>query len=826
MDLMKKWDDSSGRTVARKLAERANVGSGTLRIVEAMDWSTSVEEFISVREAEYAVHNIMNSSLTAGFPSCPDDSFNDHDYLFPFRKTAPVGRLLSSLFAHMARLRALSSVALVWRVFCHELRRRFDAKESLPNMQYVPGLDPHPLDLYEKRCFSTIGLKATFSAFLNCTEPDPDDFNCLVGQKLQVFNLGVECIVAQDLLENEALENFLGAGELPASLKVEKVCGEMKDGDVPSVEGTLGDLSEQFQADSSSGTKKKWPKAAVQSRTSIMTNEEEKANYGPPTIDRDLDFWVLDDGGHNPGDGEIVNLEPENIDDTGFDYVAPPSSELLGDDGSATDLNFGKQNKKLKKVHNGVSTRLKSGIVVEGLPHEKWEGTVMDGSERSAASGGTLSQVYHDAAEAGSIFSATNGFFTMDTVINVPETKRRPGARCPVQGESLSMTGDQLYAPYLQRPYPVTDDVAMERRVMLAKSSDNDDKRGILQTRLDIAQRLQRPKLVSDMCAFKAANPKCTLDDFTKWYGNPGNPLDEYNEECVSECMSIQEAYKQSAARKLDKASEAMRVLVSTREFWATAWDEATPVPAAEQDPLFDYYSTVEVVLDYLEQLHPANLMNQVMAVNLSSAYFALASSAKGTMKIGIVQLSMKRLRQKIERAVNLLARDSTGSMGQTGVGVGSGSTTNASTTTSQFASEEAITACEDACNVLSVTETMVARATSLLDKFPGQYSLVSDLLRFADGSTLGLTSREGRKMLLNSILEQQRQRRNTISSEDVHDGLPSPMLREYVFRNLNDDCPCQLAVRFGDQECGPDHGENEGGVLLALMKAHVDDEE
>lgn len=824
MDLIKRWDDGAGRQVAKKLAERANVGNGTRSIVEAMDWSTAIEEFISVREAEYAVHAVMNSSLTSGFPSCPDDSFNEHDFLFPLRKAAPSGRLLSALFAHMARLRSLSSVALVWRVFCQELRRRWDSRESLPNMQYIPGLDPHPLDLYEKRCFSTIGLKASYAAFLNCTEPDPDDYNCLIGQKLQVFQLGVECVVARELLENEAMENFLGAGQLPASLKIDDNDLEMKDGDVPSVEGTLGDPSDHLVVENVPIEKRKWPKAKPKPRDlNGNKSNHEKTNYGPPTIDRDLDFWVMDESGNCPVTNETGNFAVDHVDDTGFDYVAPPSSDLGTDDESATELLQGTpKKKKPKKGHDDHSGKPKSSIVVESLPNQAWEGTVMDGSDGSVGSTDALSQVYHDAAEAGSIFSNKNGFVSMETLEKIGDMKHRPGARCPVQGEGLAMTGDQLYAPYLQRPYPVTDDVALERRIMLANSVDGGDKRGVLQSRLEIAHRLQRPKLVSDMCAFKAANPKCTLDDFTKWYGNPGSPLDEYNDDVISDDISVQDAYNESAAKKLDKASEAMRVLVSTRDFWGKAWEEATPVPAAEQDPLFHYESTVEMCLDYLEQLHPTSLMNQVMAVNLSSAYFALASSAKGTMKIGIVQLSMKRLRQKIENALHLLSRDSTGFLSQqVGAGAGSGSTAG-STTTSHFTSEQTISACEGACDALSVAETMVARATSLLDKFPNQYGLVSDLLRFADGSTLGLTSRDGRATFLNAILEQQ-QKRNPISNDDTQDGLPSPMLREYVFRNLDEEHPCQLAVRFGDEDAGPDQGENEGGVLLALMKAYDD---
>jgi hypothetical protein len=817
------WDDASGRQVARKIADRSGVGKSTKTIVDAMDWSTAVEELISIREAEYVVHAVMNGNLTAGFPISPEESFNDHDLLSPFRKTAPWGRLVSVLFAHMARLRALSSVALVWRVFCQELRRRWDAKESLPNMQYIAGLDPHPLELYKERSFSSIGHKANFAAFLNCTEPDPDDFNCLIGQKLQVFNIGVECIVAGELLENEVLENFLGAGQVPSSLKLE-TDETMKGCDAPSVASTAdGATHESVSVEAPTAEKKKWPKSNLKNR--CVDSVPDKTNYGPPTIDRDLDFWVMDEPGYTPTlDGGY--FAADITDDTGFDCAAPATSNPA--DGDDDSLERAIRN-KAKKHKSGTSQRRQ--LVVEGLPDQQWQGTVLDadGSDSSIVTSGTLSQAYFDTAEAGSIFSARNGFVTLDTFVNVADMKRRPGARCPVVNACLTLSGDQLYAPYLQRPCPVTDDVALERRIMLAKSCEGVAKRGALQARLEISQRMQKAKLLSDMSAFKAANPHCTIDDFTKWYGNPGSPLDDYGDENIDySSLSIEKALQESSAKKLDRASEALRVLVSTRGFWGKTWEEASPIPAAEQEPLFDYSTTVEIVIDYLEQLHPANLMNQVMAVNLSSAYFALASSAKGTMKIGIVQLSMKRLRQKTERAIELLSRDASGMLSQ----IAEGGSTAVSSASSQYVSEDAIAACEVACNALSVTETMVARATSLLHKFPGQYKLISDLLRFADGSTVALIDPAGRRSFLNMIFEQQQQRQSkfsegTTSGTDlsITDTLPNPLLREYVFRNLDDENPAQLAVRFGKEGAATTGSNNsiEGGVLLALLKINAE---
>lgn len=471
----------------------------------------------------------------------------------------------------------------------------------------------------------------------------------------------------------------------------------------------------------------------------------------------------------------------------------------------------------------------KRHFILEGIPGS-WKNSSEDdsyeGSDASIGSTGTLSQVYFDAAEAGSIFSAKKGFITLDTVLTVEDSKRRPGARCPVNQATIASTGDQLYAPYLQRPDPLTDDVSLQRQIMLAKSDEVREKKGALKGRLQLAHRLQKPKLISDMNAFKAANPECTIDDFTKWYGNPGSPFDDYNiQDPISDERSVHSAYKESAAKKLDRASEAMRVLVSTRDFWSQCWDESSPIPASEQQPLFDHVSTVEMVIDYLEQLHPANLLNQIMSVNLSSSYFALASSAKATMKIGIVQLSMKRLRQKTERALKILSHDSLGNLSQISEGIrsGSGSTTGTSSFTSSiFASDKALYACEDACNAMSVTETMIARATSLLHKFPNQYKVVSELLRFTDGSPMDLTDRVGRTSFLNLVFQQQQKENKLL--DPSRDKVPNPILREYVFRNLDDENPCQLAVRFGDEITNIDRGENEGGVILALSKSYYHD--
>jgi hypothetical protein len=117
----------------------------------------------------------------------------------PLTKGAPPGRLLSLLFVQMARVRTPCSMALVWMTFCKDLRRRWDDRELLPNTNYVPGLDPLPSEYRNPNKINSLGGTTTaqpntistgghanFAALVNSTEPDPDDMNCLIGQKLQV----------------------------------------------------------------------------------------------------------------------------------------------------------------------------------------------------------------------------------------------------------------------------------------------------------------------------------------------------------------------------------------------------------------------------------------------------------------------------------------------------------------------------------------------------------------------------------------------------------------------------------------------------------------
>lgn len=727
------WSFDEAEDAATELCRQANVGSLTRRLVEAMDWTSVGDQLIETWEAEQVVKEVLGGTGSLGFPPPPEKVFsppNDKDdtaaaaykdVFSPLLKSAPPGRLLSMLFLCMSRLRAPSSMALVWITFVRELRSRWDVRESLPNMNYVPGLDPPPDALKAKHCISTIGLKANYSFFVYSSEPDPDDTYCLIGQKLQVFNVGVECIVAQDMYEAERMKKIQQDA-------LSSVMFDQSDKEGDAIGGYTASVASTEIVNNVTGHP-----TSTDSRASF--DEEEHSN-------REFEEPVR-------GSGEPVRKKPAH-------FATPPPFEAI-DEGA---------------------------------------------DERSHASGSTRNEFFDALDEENSSIECMG----TEHATNVTQRQKRLGARCPVQDANLVASGDQLYAPYLQRPFPLTDDVILERRIMLARGrGDGKKSRSIkIDEQIEISQRLQKPKLLGDMQAFKAANPGAVFQDFVGWYGNPGNPLEDYSEEVdfVSR-QPGESSIRDSTAMKLDKASQAMKVLTATRDFWSDTWDEASPCAAIEQQPLFDASSTVEMVLDNFETMHPASLLNQIMAVNLSSSYFVLASAAGDALKVGVVRAALFRLRERTDLALQLLSRDAS---------VGAVSTINeiqnqGAQRLPKHASLESIRACEGACDALSTAEAAIGRATTLLQKFPQQYEVVNNILRRPDNDPSSLRDLQGRSGILGAINRQQ----------DHHEeALPAPSLREYALRNLDDNSPCQLCVRFGDKGAMPG-SDSEGGVLVAL---------
>lgn len=151
---------------------------------------------------------------------------------------------------------------------------------------------------------------------------------------------------------------------------------------------------------------------------------------------------------------------------------------------------------------------------------------------------------------------------------------------------NLLVCGDPLVIPPVQDVGTRTEDMIAELEDLLMGVGPG--KEGSL-----MRARLQSPQLISDMQAFKAANPRGELADFVRWY----SPSDWVG------------------GRIGGHLSERMNTPGNT---WRDLWAEAKPCPAAEQRPLFDRTAETAKALHYLETLRPAELLEQLITVALS----------------------------------------------------------------------------------------------------------------------------------------------------------------------------------------------------------------
>jgi Rab3 GTPase-activating protein catalytic subunit len=343
---------------------------------------------------------------------------------------------------------------------------------------------------------------------------------------------------------------------------------------------------------------------------------------------------------------------------------------------------------------------------------------------------------------------------------------------------------------------------------------ENIKRRPSIKSRIDIAQRLQKPKLLSDMSSFKAANNGAVFEDFVRWYGNPVNPLnEEVNGETARRSIDRRSKMPPDEAKTLalEEASEAIAILMSLRAFWEDTWEEAEPCPAFDQEPLFDPNSTVEMVLHSFETLHPALLLNQVLSVAFTNVKFVLVDKAAGPAnEIRSVAIGLANLRAAIDAALEMLTKDAADGfhhLAPERFADDSGPLVYVSTSTA--------TKCEEACDLIGEVEVLLSRALPLLRVLPGEYELVDSLLQCKDGVFRLLKDPGQRSALLHAIKRQQTCIPNSSTPEAI------PATREYVLRNLNPSMPCQLSARLvPDLKVVQSASSFHGSLLMGITKS------
>ena len=185
--------------------------------------------------------------------------------------------------------------------------------------------------------------------------------------------------------------------------------------------------------------------------------------------------------------------------------------------------------------------------------------------------------------------------------------------------------------PIVQLPPLYTEDMMREREAALSALGDTEDGRAI---RL----KMQSDMLVSDMSAFKAANPGSCLADFVRWH----SPRDWISSDPCDE--RVRKGSKHPLA-PTGRLSERMR---NEGNAWRTLWRDSPRLPASRQKPLFDPIKEGEKALHHLEQAPPPEIFAQLCAA---------ATSAVGNLYARAEGASLAPCPQYLARAAEVARR-------------------------------------------------------------------------------------------------------------------------------------------------------------------------
>ncbi|CAD5226992.1 unnamed protein product [Bursaphelenchus xylophilus] len=199
----------------------------------------------------------------------------------------------------------------------------------------------------------------------------------------------------------------------------------------------------------------------------------------------------------------------------------------------------------------------------------------------------SISDIFYDAEDEPSL-SEDN--------LTVPGTSTTPSGRShQLDGEFLLDRKDTpIYVPITQDHGPMTEDM-IEERARYLESLDTDKR-----------VRAQLDNVISDMQAFKAANPGARIEDFVRWHSPRDWVLDEDGNGRLSERMSLE------------------------NNIWEECWKAARPIPVSAQIRLFNEAKEAETILHLFESLTIRALIDLIAPVIFHQSALTLLHNCDG----------------------------------------------------------------------------------------------------------------------------------------------------------------------------------------------------
>ncbi|KAF1787201.1 Rab3 GTPase-activating protein catalytic subunit [Phytophthora cactorum] len=395
--------------------------------------------------------------------------------------------------------------------------------------------------------------------------------------------------------------------------------------------------------------------------------------------------------------------------------------------------------------------------------------------------------------------------------------------------DSMSKTA-LLYRPLLERPdfqkeffsaVPMTEDVAKQQQDLLMRL-------GVSVESDKLRQQIQSTTLISDMQAFKAANPRCCLTDFIRWYSPKDwipfkTPIDPERTDLPQEGRGVWWFEKHGML------SERMRFGPGHEHIWQQMWETSAPMPASRQKRLFDPVQESEKVYHYMETLSPHELFHQMLAGAISSSIYALETALPVRVSsdtLPVVHRTLKNLRSRANRAIALMD-DALAESQVAFPAAGSKQQREQSTAAAhqvqqlQVAFEMALDACWKLVRSLESVEAMVTKALALFNYFP---VTMGDKSSFELVNLLLLPVLSHRQQVeVSELLEQESLRQQVaalvLTNPTLAEAGPMavPVQREYVLRCI---CPRPFLREYYDDMALDEDGEsNESACGLSDVR-------
>ncbi|GMI63762.1 hypothetical protein like AT5G55060 [Hibiscus trionum] len=157
----------------------------------------------------------------------------------------------------------------------------------------------------------------------------------------------------------------------------------------------------------------------------------------------------------------------------------------------------------------------------------------------------------------------------------------RQGANQQLENLTMLETDEPIYTPITQEGPLLTEDLIREAEELVLRTGS-------------VGAGCSR--LLSDMQAFKAANPGCVLEDFVRWHSPP-----DWIEDEAEPSNEVTSRRGQLSSRMQKEGN-----------LWRELWETSKPVPAIKQTPLYYEDLQVEGILNFFENIPVTDLFQQL----------------------------------------------------------------------------------------------------------------------------------------------------------------------------------------------------------------------